>query len=294
MPDSNLSLPDAVSPSDDSGGLPVVSDEELLTLYSRDERRRGLLASTIDQRRSRLRRFLLENEGGFRAATRDSIDEWLDERPITSKTRYIWLSHLHCFYVWAIEMGYLRKDPTIGIVRPRLRRRLPRPISDEDLQTALDAATVKMRVWLLLGAYEGFRCQEIAGLARHDVIESDMLIRVVHGKGDAERIMPLHPEVLEALREYGLPAQGAIFRAPMGGIYAPHDVSHGINNFLRDLGIHSTAHSLRHWFGTHLYRESHDLRLVQEMLGHQSPTTTAIYTAFDRRAATDAVRALKL
>jgi len=63
---------------------------------------------------------------------------------------------------------------------------------------------------------------------------------------------------------------------------------------LRDVGVTATPHQLRHWFGSALYTRTHDLRLVQEMLGHSSPATTAIYTAFDRKAAGVAVQGLDI
>jgi site-specific recombinase XerD len=74
--------------------------------------------------------------------------------------------------------------------------------------------------------------------------------------------------------------------------YSPVDVSHHFNRFLRSAGVTGSAHTLRHWFGTNLYAQSHDIRLTQEMLGHASVITTAIYTAFDQRAAGEAVSAI--
>ena len=67
--------------------------------------------------------------------------------------------------------------------------------------------------------------------------------------------------------------------------YSPVDVSHHFNRFLRSAGVTGSAHTLRHWFGTNLYAQSHDIRLTQEMLGHARVITTAIYTAFDQRGA---------
>lgn len=58
------------------------------------------------------------------------------------------------------------------------------------------------------------------------------------------------------------------------------------------MGIAATAHQLRHWFGSQLYAKTRDLRMVQEMLGHSSPTTTAIYAAFNPGDAVDAVQSL--
>jgi site-specific recombinase XerD len=263
--------------------LPVTDDRRLIALYSQDQRRRGLLASTIDGRSDHLRSFLIEFPQGFGAVTGEEIQVMLDKRRgtknkggIDPRTRSWWLSCLHNFYAWAIDTGYLDHDPTAKIQRPRVRRTLPRPMHDPDLQRAITNADAKKRCWLLLGACQGLRCQEIAGLNREDVIETDGLLRVVHGKGQHERLLPLHPDVLAALEALPMPSDGALFRRErMLNRYPPAQLVKELNKYLRSQGITSTAHSLRHWFGTKLYQDTHDLRLTQEMLGHESPQTTA-------------------
>jgi integrase/recombinase XerC len=159
---------------------------------------------------------------------------------------------------------------------------------------ALAAGSPEQRTWVLLAAFQGLRCMEIAGLQREDVLETEGLLRVVHGKGGVERIMPLHQDVLDALLNLPMPRSGWIFRRSMGGPYKPDQMSTAFNNFLRDARVQVTAHQFRHWFGTHLYASTRDLRLVQEMLGHASPVTTTIYVAFDRASATRAVQDLSL
>jgi integrase/recombinase XerC len=64
--------------------------------------------------------------------------------------------------------------------------------------------------------------------------------------------------------------------------------------YLRDIGVDATGHQLRHWFATSIYEATHDIRLTQELLGHQSPTTTAIYVAFSSVDAAAAVASLKI
>jgi site-specific recombinase XerC len=296
----------------EADNLPVISDAELVKLYDRDQRRRGLASTTLEVRRYHLALFLKETSPTrFSQHTPESIKDWLDvhmaetERKAAKRTktqshatlykrRYWWLSVLSCFYDWAVEAGYLRNNPVRRVHRPRLKRMLPRPIPDAELSSALRQADPQMRCWLLLGALAGLRCQEMAGLDREDILEAEGLIRGVHGKGGHERMVPLHAQVLGALVALPMPPAGALFRRKMGGRFDASRVSHEVNLFLHGLGITSTAHTLRHFFGTKLYAGSHDLRLTQEMLGHQSPTTTAIYTAFDRGSAAEAVRALQI
>jgi len=254
---------------------------DLITAYTKDQQRRGLSAATTDKRSRYLR--LFEHEVGLEG-TRDEIETWLDRYP-SAKTKATILSHLGCFYTWATEEGHLTLDPTAKIRAPRVPRKLPRPIPDEALEKALANATPLVRVWLLLGSLAGLRCKEIAGLCREDVMATEGRLRVVETKGGDERMVPLNPELLEALELWGMPASGWLFRQRSGGRMTAGDISHHIGDYLRGLGITSTPHALRHWFGTHLLAEIHDLRTVGETMGHKDIRSTAIYADWDRELA---------
>ena len=212
-------------------------------------------------------------------ATREDIERYLDGLQITSASRAGYLSHFHAFYRFAHDEGLISEIPTARITRPRRRRRLPRPTGDADVTRAIEAASGDLRCFLLLAAYQGLRCQEIAGLEGDDVDREGKLLLVRHGKGDKDRILPLHPLVEAALRDK--PRHGRLFLLADGRPMRPHNVSHRISAHFRLLGIASSAHPLRHAFGTGIYRLSQDLRLTQELLGHSSPATTAIYAGFD-------------
>ena len=212
-------------------------------------------------------------------AEREDIERYLDTLQITSASRAGYLSHFHAFFRWAHDVGLVDEIPTARITRPRRRRRLPRPTGDADVVRAIDEATGDLKCYLLLAAYQGLRCQEIAGLEGDDIDWDAQLLLVRHGKGDKDRILPLHPVVAEALAD--LPKAGPLFRLTDGRPMRPHNVSHRIQAHFTRLGIASSAHPLRHAFATGLYRLSQDLRLTQELLGHSSPATTAIYAGFD-------------
>jgi integrase len=117
------------------------------------------------------------------------------------------------------------------------------------------------------------------------------MVLIVRGKGDRERIIPAHPLVVAAVAAW--PRSGRARRAD-GRPHTANDVSWRTRAFLHGLGIDASAHQLRHWFGTRTYAESRDLRVVQELMGHASPDTTAVYTAWSRPAAVDAVVALEV
>lgn len=253
--------------------------------------RRGLATATIDSRRRRLLTFDLRC--GLATATTEQVEAFLDAKDLSAKSRYDWISHLSCFYRWAIDHELVDRDPTARVVRPRLRRRLPRPVGTGDLVTALQMAEPMMRTWLSLMAFGGLRCIEVARLEIDDVLWDDGLLRV-HGKGDKDRMVPMHPEVERTLRTLTLPTRGRLFRRPRGGPYPAAQVSREVSEYLADLGVSATAHQLRHWFGTHVYRTSRDLRVTQELLGHSSPTTTAAYADWSRQEAQRAVLDLEL
>lgn len=272
-----------------------MTNDEAIRLYARDLERRGLVPRSTEKRCSDLRTFSRYlGEKSFFDVSKEDVQNFLDKRNLSARTRYAWISQIHCLYELAIEEGVTTIDPTVKIPRPRLRRALPRPASSAQLAHAIKGATPTQKCWILLAAYQGLRCQEICGLRREDVLEAEGLLRVVHGKGGHERLLPLHPSVYEALRSLPMPRQGWVFSAPMGGRYNPQYISLNFNRALRDLGVEATAHQLRHWFGSNLYAQTHDLRVVQEMMGHASPTTTSIYTAFDRQTAIEGIHGLSL
>ncbi len=272
-----------------------MNNAELLEGHHLDQERRGLLASSIHKRDRFVQLFArhLEPRSLLSATGRD-VEQFLDGRTMVARTRYLWLTHLHGFYDWAVREELTTDDPTVRIIRPKYRRGLPRPADAAELQRALESASPRHRCWVLLAAYQGLRCQEIAGLHRDDIREDQGLLRVVKGKGGAERILPLHQDVFAALWALPLVRSGRVFSRPRGGPYSPNAISCEFNRFLHSAGVTASAHQLRHWFATTLYVQTHDIRLTQEMLGHAELSTTAVYTAFDRASAGEAVRAISL
>ena len=255
-----------------------------------DQERDGLLPNGIRRRVSEVRRFERHIAPlPLFDAQKHHVNSWIDSvrgsngQPAAPRTRYIYLSILGCFYKWAILEELTDHNPTDRIKRPKQRRYLPRPMPSSDFEVAMAAAGPRMRAWLCLGALAGLRCMEIAGLDRADVLDGHQPpILVIRGKGGKDRTVPLHPMVLMALQDVGLPAAGPLFTKRSGRRYSPQAVSSELNTYLHGLGITAVAHQLRHKFGTDIYRESDsDLRLTQELMGHESPATTAKYAAWN-------------
>ena len=265
--------------------------------------RRNAAVETVRKRRTQLAAFAswLEAE---RAKTLlevevDDIEAFLDTRAITSpaSTRG-WTATFRSFYEWAIDHELLTVSPMRRVKDPRMPRRVPRPIADKELHRILSIASRRrhdyMHAFLALAAYGGLRCCEIATIRGEDV-DFDNGLLTVRGKGGHHRVIPMHPRIKQALGALLVPGRGPVFlthtkkRNPItAGL-----VSSSINTYLTTFGIDATAHQLRHWFGTNVYRESQDLRLTQELMGHASPVTTAAYAAFDSTKTRGVIRSLR-
>jgi len=282
--------------------MPIVAGYEVMAGamwregFALAQQRRGLAPSTIERRDHALRVWMVWCDGDPWTATTAEVEGLIDTRRaksgtggVSAKTRNVWLSTLHAFYAWGIRAGHTDHDPTAAIDRPKLRRALPRPIPDDELAAALAQADALMCAWCTLMAYAGLRCAEVAGLTRERVTPE---LLCVLGKGQVERLVPTHPAVMVALRSHGMPRSGALFVGDDGRAFTANRVSARVGYHLRRCGSDATPHQLRHWFGTKTYAACRDLRVVQELMGHSSPLTTAGYAAYSRATAEAAVLAL--
>lgn len=259
---------------------------------------RRLSESTIRSRKSRL--WLLAewlHPTPLLAATSDDLARWQAEaiNHLCVRAAYVAVSNVSCFYAWAVDQGHITENPAARLPRPKLPRRIPRPMGEDDLTLAITHAEQPYRAMLALAGYCGLRCTEIANLRREDILDTiappQLLIR---GKGSVERLLPIGPTVMAELRAYGLPKAGPVFRrldGKPGGVTA-NRVSQMLSRYLHDLGIEATAHMARHRMATVAYRATRDIRAVQAALGHASPTTTAGYAMYADDAVGDALAAV--
>jgi integrase/recombinase XerC len=260
---------------------------------------RGRAAGTIYQRRRVLHRFAAVIGVPILDATADDLLTWRVSLSLAGPSVRCSVSHVRNFYTWLAEQGYRPDNPAARLPVPRRERYLPRPVGEDDLMRALETAPERIRPWLALAGWCGLRAREIALLRRDAVLDQALppmlLVQAESAKGNRERLVPLPPLVLAELRKAGMPASGWMFRRHDGqpGPNAPWTVSHLAARHLRASGADATLHQLRHRYASQAYKASgRDLRLVQELLGHQDPATTAGYTQYDQSAAVAAVAAL--
>lgn len=202
-------------------------------------------------------------------------------------------STFRLFFRLLAQDGHRRDDPARSLPTVRIPRSLPRPCPDEVVTKAVESISdPKVRLAVRMAAETGMRRVELTRARPIDVEGSrgDYRIHVL-GKGGHERIVPISDELagqLLAIRtEYVFPTR---VRAGWTSANTPMSAKHLGKLITEALPGDWTAHTLRHRFGTVAYQASGDIRAVQELLGHASPTTTAIYTKITddamRRAAT--------
>lgn len=255
--------------------------------------RRGLRPNTIAAKKGALERFA-RSVGPTLAedATAEQVKCWFLTVGGMAQHQHCELSHIRQFFGFLQREGYRADDPTVRLMAPKIRRRLPRPISDADLRKALQHAAEPVKTFLLFGALAGLRSCEIAPLRREDLLldrEVPMLY-VADGKGGRDRTVPLHPR----LAALAFPYAGYLF--PAGGSHIPAKrVVATINAYFRSIGVHATGHQTRHFFACRFYETSNfDLRSTQEVMGHMSPTATANYTRWSMERSGVAVAAIDI
>ena len=271
--------------------------EDVIAKHVHHLRLRGLSPVTIYHRQRALCRLAdtLDTLDLLSLTTTD-LQGWRAGLTVASATIADYVSHVREFYGWAVDRDLIGSSPAADLPVPRTVRRLPRPISEADLMYAVDAAPRRIRPWLVLAAWCGLRAKEIACLRGENVLlhatPPMLLIASDATKGIRERTVPLCQFAVAEMCTAMLPVRGLAFRRFDGAPVVPGLVSKLANQHLHDCGIPATLHQLRHRFGTMTYHVSHDLRAVQELLGHASPNTTAGYAAYDRAEALAAVQAL--
>lgn len=268
---------------------------------------RGLSRHTLDAYRRDLRRYLtfLEERGvrdvgsvreeDVAAFVRHlSGSEYAPERTYRASSVARALAAARALHRFLVREGVVPDDPTQGVIRPRIPRSLPKPLTVDQVSALLaapgDAEPPALRdtaiLEVLYGA--GLRISELVALDVDDVDLEEGSVRVV-GKGDKERVVPLGRYAVRAVGSYLARSRpvlarsrsgGALFLNQRGGRLTRQGATNIIQTAARRAGIRArvTPHVLRHSFATHMLEGGADVRVVQELLGHASVATTQIYT----------------
>jgi site-specific recombinase XerC len=180
------------------------------------------------------------------------------------------------FFGWASRRGLVPANPTIDLLPIVVPVKIPRLAPDDAVQLSLLTASMQDRAMILLARMACLRLTELTALhtrARH----GDLL--VIKGKGGKERTVAINDQLLHALLELE-EQQGPGYYFP--GLVRPHMHPQSVNKIITRVTGYN-PHSLRHAGATAAYNATHDLRAVQEMLGHASLATTQRYLHFDMK-----------
>jgi integrase/recombinase XerD len=232
------------------------------------------------------------------AVDRADVEAWLaDQFRAQAKATSVGrrLSSLRRFYRLQLERATIHEDPTLRVKAPRKPRRLPKLLSEAQVESLLAAPRIESTLGLRDRAMletlyaTGLRVSELVGLKLAQVALDVGVVRVI-GKGSKERLVPLGDEAVAWLQSYlrtarpTLAAEGKNDHVFLTARQAPMTRQAFwalIKRYAVRAGMPAAAlspHVLRHAFATHLLNHGADLRVVQLLLGHADITTTTIYT----------------
>ncbi|MGD1959798.1 MAG: site-specific tyrosine recombinase XerD [Fulvivirga sp.] len=225
--------------------------------------------------------------------------EYINDLGMTAHSQARIISGLKAFYKYLIYDELIDKDPTQLIEGPKLGRKLPDTLSYEEIVKLLEGIDhskpegQRNRAILEVLYSSGLRVSELVNLRLSNVYEDIGFLRII-GKGDKERLVPIGKDALryikiykEEVRVHLNVAEGHsdfVFLNRRGKQLTRVMIFTIIKELAKKVGLNKTIspHTFRHSFATHLIEGGADLRAVQEMLGHESITTTEIYTHLDR------------
>ena len=205
------------------------------------------------------------------------------------------LSAVRTFFRFLIRQGMLDTNPAEGVLTPKQEKKIPAYLTVDDMFHLLDSvsdetlAGQRNRAIFETLYSTGVRISELAGLNTEN-IDSDSQVIKVTGKGNKERLVPIGTKALQAIQAYreslysetgiAIETPGPLFLNRSKGRLSSRSMARCLDQLVRACGmlVPVSPHTLRHTFATHMLNAGADLRAVQELLGHESLSTTQKYT----------------
>ena len=203
------------------------------------------------------------------------------------------VASLRGFFKWAYSSGILGKNPASTIEQPKVPKRLPKVITQKEVEEMLHNHLKPEEHVIMELLYScGLRVSELVNLKINDIDLSSKYVRCL-GKGSKERIIPIGEEAKKVVKEY-LPQRELIIKKynmntkrllinSNGRLATRQDVYEFIHQQGKLINKNISPHTLRHSFATHLLENGADLRIVQELLGHSDVSTTQLYTHISKK-----------
>ena len=248
--------------------------------------------------------FLVEHTGSapglatVQSASRSDVRSWMAQQRragVSPRSLARRLSAVKEFYRWLGSRNDFDPTEVLLVQAPKFGKSLPRPLQEEaamgmlqsvseSSETSWVAARDQAVAALLYGC--GLRVSEALSIQWSDIPMPSLLN--IRGKGGKHRMVPVLPAAREAVSRYAelcpFPHSGPLFRGMRGGPLNSRSVRRSMELARAKLGLPASAtpHALRHSFATHLLKAGGDLRVIQELLGHRSLSTTQVYTEVEK------------
>ena len=258
---------------------------------------RAMSQNTVASYCSDVKRFMDSYTGRIENADAEDIEKYIGSRKnLTARSQARVISSLRSFYDWLVQEGVITDNPCDNVDAPKIGRNIPDVLSEEEVSRLMDVVDtstwfgLRDRAILEVMYGCGLRVSEAVNLKISGLFLDEGFIRII-GKGNKERLIPIGDMAIKALLIYLeariLPADRAsediVFLNRYGRPLSRISMFKIIRSLAQLAGIRRdiSPHIFRHSFATHLIEHGADLRVVQEMLGHEDISTTEIYTHVD-------------
>ncbi|CAM3078689.1 site-specific tyrosine recombinase XerD [Vibrio rarus] len=262
---------------------------------------KGLSENTLASYRldlSKLSQWLEQHDSDLTSVSYQSLIEyqsWLVEQNFAQSSRARMLSAMRRLFQYLYREKIRADDPSALLIRPKLAKRLPKDISEQQVENLLNAPNIdepielRDKAMLELLYATGLRVSELVGLTMENMSLRQGVVRVV-GKGGKERLVPMGENAIDWIERFLVQGRSLLMGEQSSDIVFPSKRSrqmtrqtfwHRIKYYAQIAGIDSdtlSPHVMRHAFATHLLNYGADLRVVQMLLGHSDLSTTQIYT----------------
>ena len=224
--------------------------------------------------------------------SKENIRSFIYNQEKNSKTKAHYLTVINSFYNYLVISGKIKVNPCATIKMPKIEKKLPNFLTEEEVDKLLDIKLYKPldyrnKAMLELLYATGMRISELVGLKESQINFDECIIRIM-GKGKKERIVPMSNKAITHLKDYLQNYRSYLLKKTTDYVFLNKDgnaISRvGFFKILKNLCINAgikkdvSPHTLRHSFATHLLNHGADLRIIQELLGHENLSTTEIYS----------------
>ncbi|GET26191.1 site-specific tyrosine recombinase XerD [Prolixibacter sp. NT017] len=253
-------------------------------------------------------------EGKFKELPPDKVKlqhlrefvEWMNQKGVSPRTQARTISGIKSFYKYLLMEGVIENDPTTLLESPKIGRKLPDILSDQEINELINAIDLskpegqrnKAMIETLYSC--GLRVSELVNLKLSNLHFDQEFIKI-EGKGDKERLVPISKQAIEDINKYLIgyrkrlkvdkDSENILFLNRRGKQLSRVMIFTIIKNLAQKINLKKniSPHTFRHSFASQLIDGGADLRAVQEMLGHESILTTEIYTHLDKDYLKDTV-----